>query len=474
MSSENHFSAFFRRGYNSPTLNTWASFLVKTSSTLIVLPLVLVKFGEGDVALWLLLSSIITFQLLFDMGFSPTFIRYIAYSRGKAKSTGRIVDVTYSTQELVFVMSQAYKWIGAIVFFCMLLLGTLVVEGPILQSSSVDLGWYVWGLMVACSPVYLNGLKYSAYMQGVERIHDLRRWETIVGIFNLSTQLLIVSVSGEVLYLIICHQFWLLVSVCLNFYLSRKFGYSIDNNMKGQVANRVWLDMRPRFWRSIVGVFMSQGLFHGSGFFVVNAVSDSVAASYLLALRVISLISVVSQAPFYTKIPFYSRLWSSGAKREIADSAQRSMAISYFCYVAAVTIVLVFGDEILELIGSGTSLPTSSFWMLLSAAFLLERYGAMHLQLYSISNDILWHIANGITGLLMIVIALVLYPLYGVLGLPLAMLGAYGAFYTIYCSYHSYREYSLKFLVFEKKSFLPPLVILLGVYITYSMMYLEY
>ena len=41
----------------------------------------------------------------------------------------------------------------------------------------------------------------------------------------------------------------------------------------------------------------------------------------------------------------------------------------------------------------------------LRPAGIAERVGALHIQLYSMTNHIVWHIANGVTGILLIVLA---------------------------------------------------------------------
>jgi len=91
----------------------------------------------------------------------------------------------------------------------------------------------------------------------------------------------------------------------------------------------------------------------------------------------------------------------------------------------------------------------------------LERYGAMHIQLYSTSNHIIWHLANGIAGVLMVVISVVLFPLLDVLAFPLSILGGYLGFYSWYAALHSYKEFKLSFWSFEKNVMLLPLSVAL-------------
>ena len=82
----------FKRIYHSPTLNTWGSFAAKALSLIIVLPLVLNRFTTAEISIWYLFMTIISMQMLADIGFSVTFIRVIAFAAGGAPTKASLVD----------------------------------------------------------------------------------------------------------------------------------------------------------------------------------------------------------------------------------------------------------------------------------------------------------------------------------------------------------------------------------------------
>lgn len=55
-------------------------------------------------------------------------------------------------------------------------------------------------------------------------------------------------------------------------------------------------------------------------------------------------------------------------------------------------------------------------------AALVERIGTLHLQLYTTTNHIVWHVANGVTGIIPLCPIPLAYWYLGVIGLPLGML----------------------------------------------------
>ena len=94
-------------------------------------------------------------------------------------------------------------------------------------------------------------------------------------------------------------------------------------------------------------------------------------------------------------------------------------------------------------------------WLGLGVALLLERYGAMHLQLYSTTNHIVWHTASFGYALIYLGAAGLLYRSLGVYAFPAAMVLGYGGWYGWFCARHSYAEFKLRFWSFERALFIP-------------------
>jgi len=80
----------------------------------------------------------------------------------------------------------------------------------------------------------------------------------------------------------------------------------------------------------------------------------------------------------------------------------------------------------------------------------------MHLQLYSLTNRIVWHIASGVTGVLLCLLVVPLHAVAGPLALPLAMLLAHAVFYAPYSVRLSLRQIGRGWLAFERSAAIPP------------------
>lgn len=459
--------------WDSPTFTTWGSFLTRTASIVLVLPLVLNRFNVHEITVWYLFSTIVGMQMLADIGFSPTFSRVIAFAMGGATRLKdlRDIDTTSNSGEPNWdIIAKIYSTMKAIYLRLILLLivllaiaGTLALIKPISALDDQQGAWIAWVIVIITSAIALWGNTYVSYLQGVNKIALFRRWETITSIGSIFTSFVVLFLGGRLLALVIATQVWMVISVLRNRFLSRQVeggrfagftGIKIDQG----IFDATW----PSAWRSGLGVFMSAGLIQASGLIYAQVGSAASVASYLLALRFIQSISLFSQAPFYSKLPMLAKLRAEGNLGEQVKLAKRGMQLSYWTYVIGFIGVGLMADNLLKYIGSNAEFVEPLLWSIMGLAFFVERYGAMHIQLYSTTNHIIWHIANGITGLIYMVISLALLSSIGVYAFPVAILVSYLGFYSWYSAKHSYRAFNLSFLRFEKATVFVPLLFIVS------------
>jgi hypothetical protein len=213
---------------------------------------------------------------------------------------------------------------------------------------------------------------------------------------------------------------------------------------------------------------MSYGLIQASGIFYAQLEKAANVATYLLALRLIQMVSQFSQAPFYSKLPALARLFSEGKQNMLESTAKRGMALAHWAYIVGFVALGLVGEPLLNFIGSNADFPAQMLWSLLGLGFFVERFGAMHIQLYSTTNHIIWHIANGVTGTIYLFISLLLYKYVKVYAFPIGILVGYVGFYAWYAATHAYKAFGLSLLSFEKATSFGPLCVILLYFISVS------
>jgi O-antigen/teichoic acid export membrane protein len=458
--------------WNSPTLMTWGSVGTRLLSLAIVLPLVLKKFTAAEIALWLLFATIIGLQMLADMGFGPTFTRIIAYAMGGSDSSSlKDVDVKRSSPDnirpnwqaighIVVTMRSIYTRITLLSFLILAIFGSWSLLKPISHVADTGSAWLAWGTVLLTTTIALKGNIFSSYLQGINQIALLRRWEIFASLGAIFSSFAVLLLGGRLLSLVVANQTWTILNIFRNRWLCRavesgRYRQYSGSMIHPEVFNAAWQSA----WRSGLGIFMGYGFVQASGILYAQMSSAANVASYLLALRLIQAISQFSQAPFYSKLPLLARLYAQGDYRQQIQVAQVGMKRSYWTYILGFISVGLFADPLLHMLHSNASFVSPSLWMILGLAIFAERYGAMHLQLYSTTNHIVWHVANGVTGIIFLIASLVLVGLIGVYAFPISMFISNIGFYAWYSAGFSYRAYDLHFWSFERSTMILPLCI---------------
>jgi len=453
------------------------SYSTQTLTLLGVLPLVLKKFPVGDVVLWYLFATILTLQNVADFGFRQTFSRVISYAYGGADAigvfgvnSGKTVTNPEPNKLLLGKIVSIMKWIYVrlvnILFLLLLVFGSWAMKKPVADTIHPFQSWIAWGIVLLTSCISFYCKSYMAFLEGLFKIALVRRVETLTSLGSIISSILVLIYSPTLLHLVIVNQFWVLVVSLRDWYLCR----TVDGKIYLEVSQKTpfekddLMQIWQPAWRSGISGFMSVGLTNLTGIIYAQTGDSVVVASYLVAFRFIDQIKTVSMAPLYSKIPLLARLRVQGNLSELVKIVKRSMLMSHFVYITGFIIVGIFSDSILKLIHSNVPFVSQDLWVLIGFAFFIHRYGAMHIQVYLSTNHVISHIADGISGVLYVVSALILSKYIGVYAIPVGLIIGYLGFYAWYAAGHSYKSMRVSFWKFEKKAALLP-ALMLQIYI---------
>jgi O-antigen/teichoic acid export membrane protein len=461
---------FIGRLWHSPTLNTWASFATRSLTFVIVLPLLLRRFSAEELAVWYLFATLASLQMLAELGFGSTFVRVIAYGMGGAANLSAAMAGSGARSDgpnlellgqIVGTMRTIYRRLTLLLAVLLGLGGTWALLRPLAALPEPRAGWISWALVYANTVLVFQGNYFSTWLQGTNQIAVLRRWETFTSLGAILTSFLLLKLGAGLLPLVAATQVWAALGVARNAWLAFQV---LDGLLKTLGAARYCPDIFsavwPSAWRAGIGVAMSQGVTQCSGLIYAQLGQSQSVASYLLALRLQATLASMANAPFASKLPLLSRWWAEGQKDRIVAATRRAMSLTLWAVVVPSVGLGVLGPLLLKWIGSRTHFPNPWVWWLLGAATFAERYGAMHLQLFSLSNRIVWHVANGVTGALAITTATALFPQIEVLALPLGMLIGNVLFYCPYSVRLSRAQFSSTQFPHAIYTILPQLIVL--------------
>jgi len=474
-----------QRLWTSPTVNTWAAFLARSLNLLLVSALVLPRFSEEETALWQMFASLIQLQLLADFGFNPTMVRLVAYAMGGAETiegtgSGRPPAGLEPNWELLKRLAANMRWLysrlawGLVVLFAVA--GTLALlrrfdalAHPSLKTlahsgvhTSVLHAWVAWGYIIFTTWVSFSSNSFAAFLQGTNHVALVRRWESIFGLGSIVSSAIAIWLTKSLLGVVVANQIWFILAAFRNRWLASqvldgRFADFPEPAHHPDIMKTAW----PAAWRSGLGS-LAYGTFQIADLVVGQHRDSSVVASYLMVRRLANTINSASQAPFYSRIPVYARLWAQHKKDELVVMVRRNMAFSLWAFVLPFALGVWLIPWGMKLIHSRTAFAGPQIWMAMGVALWFERYGAMHLQLFSVSHKVVSHIAQIGTAAIFAILAAVGYPWLGVIALPLAMWVGNAGFFAGYARMNSGRLFGLPFPGFDLATALPPLIFLLA------------
>ncbi len=451
---------------------TWGSFFTRSTALFLVLPLALQQFVPSEMTLWNILLQITGLQLIIDLGFTPTFTRLIAFARGGATSLAQMGNQHHDhpfqpnwglVASIYRVMRVVYFRLGLIYFVVLATVGTYYVHEAATGLAHPAQGWSAWATILIVSFFSLRANQTKAVIEGLNHVALLRRWEILTSLCGVLTTFAVFYFEGNIFQLILASQIWVVINIWRNYQILHSLPESgelfsptaKDIDFDPVIFRQVW----SAAWRTGVGVLLTSGtikLVVLQTTKEIQVVSVLEAAVFSTALRIMDSILDFSVAPLYSKLPRLASLYAKGDMGVFMGIARQSMLRSYWALAIPVILAGVAGPAALAVLESKIAFPDPQFWLLLGIAQFLQRFGASHLQLYSLSNTIVWHIAGAGSAIVMLTVWGIGLPHFGIYAYPLAGIAAALLFYAWYCANKSYRFFGLHFWTFEPTvSFLP-------------------
>lgn len=454
-----------------PAIATWSAFILR-ALPLVALPVLIAqREAPAFLAFWLVLITLQGLQLLFESSLNMSFMRSFSYAMGGADRLKIDVGPPMQTGLPPNHSILARTWnTGAIIYGGMAVVtaAAVIVTGSLsAHGIAEDLGagadpWLALFVFAAGAGLRAYGGLHLAYLYGVERITLVRWWEATFWALAFTTASAAVSAGAGLLGVALAYQIPLAANIFWNMWLCRKdqrarTGFTRKIGADRDIIAQLW----PSIWRTGLGTFLYLGTTQGVGLYYATIGQPAQVAAFLFAMSIIRPLGQFAQVPFFTKVPVLARLQASGETQAQQAIAERSMRYSYILHasmVLAVAAMLPLLGRMQE--GAAVHVPPL-LWLLVGLAGYLERIGGMHLQLYSSTNHILVHWANGVTAIAFIALATMLFPSLGVNAFPLAQAIALLAAFLPISMVNSYRAYTLPIPSFELKTSALPLIVLL-------------
>lgn len=441
----------------------WLGHALKSLQIVLVMPLAFSFLSPDEITVWLILLTLISLQILADMGFTPTYTRALSMAFAGAKSLNPPSDNNTAADQvksepneslindIVATMVVTYGRMSLVATVILFIIGTSVLIKPVGSLVDTSGAWIAWTIVLVSSVASFYGNSYIAYLQAIQRIPLIHRLRSVTALAATVTIVIALVLDTGILGLVIAQQSWQVLLIIFYRKSARTYGMDRVETPGREKSSKVFDYIWSATWKSGLGILLGYGVMQVSGLLYAQIAPAEKAAIYLLLLRLLQAVSMFAQAPFYSKLPAMSRLWVSGNTDALRNLAARGMKISYLVYVSGIIGSAIVFPILFDFFQTNIRFPDITLWVLFGIGGLIERFGAMHIQVYSLTNHIVWHVANGVGGVLFLVTSFALVPYVSTYGFAAGLIIANLGFYSWYSARHSYRVLEGGFFSFDRQ-----------------------
>jgi hypothetical protein len=412
---------------------TWASYFVKFGSALFVLPLILINFSEAEIAVWFLFMLILSMALIADSGFGPTITRATSYYYSGMKNIPKNIDEFKNSidekSEINFIglsnllntFNIAYIFLGLLSVLILLIVGEFIVSNAINMTANIEMLTYAFYIIVFRSFLAIQFVKWSSFIQGIDKVADIKKAESVSELFKIVSMFLLLTLGYGIFELMIIECiFTVLILIYAkwyikNWYIKNNQEYSLKFKFNKDLFNSIW----PATWRfgaMQYGGFMTN---NGTSIIVSQLNSPTIIASFLLTQKLIFFIRQIAQAPLYSNLPRIFQMMAIKDYDNLKPYCAKGIIIGLIMQFIALSILLIFGSNILELFNINASLAPLSIILIMSISIMLELHHAYHAQIYMGSNHVPFLLPGILSGIAIVGLGFSVVDTYGLIGIVL-------------------------------------------------------
>lgn len=398
---------------------------------LITLPLILKLLSADEVGFNYILISINSIVVLFDLGFSGQFSRYLTYifsGAQKIQKEGISQEYSESINEhllasIIKTAKRIYLIVSIIASFFLLTLGTWYVYGVTEGFSLVGNAVLVWCVFCLSSFFNIYYLYFNAFLQGRGLIKENKQAQVYSRVVQITITFILLIAGYGLLSVVVAN---LIAPFVFRFFAYKRFYTSdikiilvnniIQKNEIREVFSILWFNAKKM---GIIGI-LSSALGYASTLVIGSYLSLADVASYGLLVQLTGVVVGVATIHFFSIVPKLSSLM---VKKDYVEMRRHFGLSMFFFYIIIITgaIAMFSAVPLLKWLNFDTQLPP---YMIVSIYYVYkvnEQNQSLFSQLFLINNDLRFYPCAVWTGIISFAsLWLSLYVGLGLLGVVLS------------------------------------------------------
>ncbi|KAF0819046.1 hypothetical protein KIS4809_2338 [Bacillus sp. ZZV12-4809] len=421
---------------------SYMSQIFQYAASLLILPIILVKLSQLEIAIWYVFVSIGLLINLVDFGFQPTISRFVSYIYSGAQdlkkegfdNSEKTSTINYSLlKSVVISVRKIYRYMGILMLVLFSTVGSIYINS-ISDGTNVELmiAWFLY-LLSACINLYY--LYYTPLLLGRGLIKQSHK--TIV--ISKLVYILIAYIGVIFGFGLIAVSLANLIGSLLNRIMSHKMFYDQHTirELSSKIPTRKTKEILNIIWHSSykmglvsLGTFLT---YRSNIFFASTYLSVTLVASYGLTIQVITVLVKVATLYFNTMLPKFNYLRFNGLHKEYKNLFANSWGVMVTLYLAGTAFIILIGNNLLELIGTETLFLDNNFTVIILLTFLLEINHGISMAFLSTKNTVEYYKSAFLTGVGTVVLSYIFLEYFG--------LGIYGILFSQFIASFVYNNW---------------------------------
>jgi O-antigen/teichoic acid export membrane protein len=401
-------------------------------SGIALLPIIVRRLPSDHLGLWYVFLTLQGIGSLFDLGFSPAVTRAAGYLWAGARELRPFGVATVNRNQtaavtpnhtllsgLVATMRLYYRVFGVTSGLIMLFAGGAWIWIKTEDFPDANNLRFCYGAFVIGGFLNATGDLWPALLSGINGVQIAQRI-----LFGSALISFFVMLGG----LLANFGIWALVLGTISAGAFIRWGGRLffirlagpETNSRARPEFDLIASLWPTAWRS--------GLVSLGAFLVVSAntlicsafLTLKVTASYGLSLSLITMLTAASSTFTQIKVPLINQFRASAQINDIVEIWIQRTRVSIGFYLVGALLLLLFGNQVLQLIGSKTLLLPQGQLALALIILGLEMHHVLYASLIISENRNPFVAPALISGAATLTLSLLLTPHFGVWGMLLA------------------------------------------------------
>lgn len=419
-------------------------------------PFLTASFAHSVLAFWFVVMTFQSFVAAVNGTLPTIFTNMVSYAHAGSSSLGSLkahnIDEAQKgapnwplIQRICYTLERVFLVLASAWILLTVTLGSLVIWRPLQLTGMAVEPWVVWGIFVFGASLRIALQSYSTFLLGRGLVSDVRRIEALSWLASGFGACAALSIFPDIVLAMGMLQIPFLANFVILRRLAIKNGWAPKGAPTAELGSISLLgEIIPRAWRGSVGVIASNGAVYGSGLLYAQVGDSTTISAYLFALTIAGIVGQVATSPFSAQLPLLARLFAQGDMARQRQIAELGIARSLWLYVLGMVSVPIGVDLANRILPHPLIFTEISLWSMLAGATFLMRYGSMHMQLFTVTNDIRWHIVDSVNAVLFFGL-LLLTPLDNVYLFPLCQAAALMLFYVPYVRILTWKHFGIPF-----------------------------